>query len=270
MNNNSNHQTWKEVEFVGKRLINTQFKDIYCVSETGSTNSDLISQANQGTKAGLVLVAEHQSEGRGRLDRLWEAPPKTNLLFSVLIQPRISPHNFQLLTPALALSLVYVLEHHQIQAEIKWPNDVCLKGEHSGKVAGILAESVRVDDASRMLVIGMGCNVAWPTSKDKLPFKAVSLKQAGLDIGNDDLLIEILLDFDTQIKKIENPKGLQSLRQELLGKSATVGKRVLVQQHSGDIEGKAIDLDSSGALIVNDGTKEHFIVAGDVVHLREI
>lgn len=270
MNNNSNHQTWKELEFVGKRLINTRFKDIYCVTETGSTNSDLISQANQGAKAGLVLVAEHQAKGRGRLDRLWEAPPKTNLLFSVLIQPRILSQNFQLLTPAFALSLVRVLEHYEVQAEVKWPNDVWLKGELSGKVAGILAESVRAKDSSQMIVVGMGCNVAWPTSKDNLSFDAVSLKQAGLDVDTEDLLTEILLEFDNQINRLENPKGLQSLRQELLRKSATVGKRVLVQQHSGDIEGEAIDLDPSGALIVDDGTKEHFIVAGDVVHLREV
>ena len=208
-------------------------------------------------------------KGRGRLDRLWEAPPKTNLLFSVLIQPKILSQNFQLLTPAFALSLVQVLERHGLDAGVKWPNDVWLKGQFHGKVAGILAESVKVKDSPQMIVIGMGCNVAWPTSKDELPFDAVSLKQAGLGIEPEDLLAEVLLEFDGQINRLENPNGRQSLRQELLGKSATVGKRVVVQQHSGDIEGMAIDLDLSGALVVDDGTREHLILVGDVVHLRE-
>ena len=68
MNDNSNHQTWKELKLVSKSLINTRFKDIYYVPQTGSTNSDLLFQASQGAKEGLVLVAGHQNTGRGRLD----------------------------------------------------------------------------------------------------------------------------------------------------------------------------------------------------------
>ena len=269
MNGNSNHQTWKELELIGKSLINTRFKAIYYVPQTGSTNSDLLSQASQGAEEGLVLVAGHQSTGRGRLDRLWEAPPRTNLLFSVLIQPKILHQSFQLLTPALALSLVNVLAGHGVDSQVKWPNDVWLSGKQRGKVAGILAESVKVEDLSQMIVIGVGCNVTWPTSKDNVPFKAVSLKEVGLEIEPNDLLCAILLEFENQLSKLENPDGPELLRKELLEKSATIGKRVLVQQHSGDIEGQAVDLDPSGALIISDGEKEYSILAGDVVHLRE-
>ena len=269
MNGNSNHQTWKELELIGKSLINTRFKAIYYVSQTGSTNSDLISQASQGAEDGLVLATGHQVKGRGRLDRLWEAPPETNLLFSILIQPRILPQSFPLVTPALALSLVNVLAGHSVESQVKWPNDVWLSGKNRGKIAGILAESVKVDDLSQKLVIGMGCNVAWPTSKDEVPFEASSLKEVGLDIEPNDLLCVVLLEFENQLNKLENPNGPELLRKELLKKSATIGKRVLVQQHSGDIEGEAVDLDPSGALIISDGVKEYSVLAGDVVHLRE-
>ncbi len=270
MNDNSNHQTWKELKLVSKSLINTRFKDIYYVSQTGSTNSDLLFQANQGAKEGLVLVAGHQNTGRGRLDRLWEAPPQTNLLFSALIQPKILPQSLQLVTPALALSLVNVLAGHNIKGEIKWPNDVWLSGKYRGKIAGILAELVKVADLSQTVVVGMGCNVAWPTSKDELPFQATSLKEAGLVIDPEVLLIAVLLEFESQIKRLESLNGSELLRQDLLEKSATIGKKVLVQQHSGNIEGQALDLDVSGALIVHDGIKEQSVFVGDVVHLHEL
>ena len=116
---------------------------------TGSTNADLVAGAvvaSDGSVVmpdGSVLVADHQTTGRGRLDRRWDAPPATNLLFSVLLRPTWNPDRHPLVTTTLAVATVDALATLGVLAAVKWPNDVLLvDGTAHGKVAGILAELV--------------------------------------------------------------------------------------------------------------------------------
>ena len=90
-------------------LSETRFNKIKHISETVSTNSDLVLKASE-LSDGFILVSDHQTGGRGRLGRHWEAPPFKNLLFSVLLHPNWEMERHQLVTPALALSTVEVLE----------------------------------------------------------------------------------------------------------------------------------------------------------------
>ena len=109
---------------------------------TGSTNADLVAGAVVASD-GSVLVADHQTTGRGRLDRRWDAPPATNLLFSVLLRPTWNPDRHPLVTTTLAVATVDALATLGVLAAVKWPNDVLLvDGTAPGKVAGILAELV--------------------------------------------------------------------------------------------------------------------------------
>ncbi len=109
---------------------------------TGSTNADLVAGAVVASD-GSVLVADHQTTGRGRLDRRWDAPPATNLLFSVLLRPTWNPDRHPLVTTTLAVATVDALATLGVPAAVKWPNDVLLvDGTAPGKVAGILAELV--------------------------------------------------------------------------------------------------------------------------------
>ncbi|MDE0834667.1 MAG: hypothetical protein OSA36_10275, partial [Acidimicrobiales bacterium] len=116
------------------------------MTETGSTNADLVAGAvvaSDGSVVmpdGSVLVADHQTTGRGRLDRRWDAPPATNLLFSVLLRPTWNPDRHPLVTTTLAVATVDALATLGVLAAVKWPNDVLLvDGTAPGKVAGILA-----------------------------------------------------------------------------------------------------------------------------------
>jgi len=266
MNPNSHPWPQKEIKKINKTLENSRFGPVTYVAETGSTNTDLLNEIGEKASDGMVLVAGHQKTGRGRLERQWEAPPGTNLLFSILLHPRIEVERMPLLTPVLAVSLIDVLERQGLQAGMKWPNDVHLTGDPSGKVAGILAEVGNAEIPA--VVVGMGCNVAWPLTKiPELP-DAVSILAAGKNIQPSELLLEILLSFEKYLTLLEQSQGPNKLRELFLKKSVTIGKKVSVQQPNKTITGQAVDLSVNGALIVENSDGQHHVMVGDVIHLR--
>jgi len=236
------------------------------VTETGSTNTDLLNRVSENISDETVLVTGYQKMGRGRLERHWEAPPETNLLFSVLLYPKIKVEKIPLITPALASALIDALESFGLDAEMKWPNDVLLTGNSSGKVAGILAEIADVETPT--VVIGMGCNVAWPETKNAELPDATSLLAAGKKIKPSVLLQAILLNFEKYLTVLEQAQGSENLRKILLQKSATIGKKVSVQQSNTTISGKAVDLRTDGALVVENSDGLHHVMAGDITHLH--
>ncbi len=245
-----------------KKLDQTRFGPGETVAETGSTNTDLLTRADE---KGLVLTAQHQTAGRGRLDRTWEAPPGANLLFSVVVQLQAPPERTPLVTPALALALVEALQG-LAPAQVKWPNDVLLSS--GGKVAGILAQGTPQDPCT--VVVGMGCNIGWPPAGQGPP-GATSLAAAGASVANPtELLIKILAAFEHQLKMLELINGPELLRQELLKNSATVGQQVRVEQPKGELIGQAVDLEPSGSLVVQNAQGRHVVSTGDVIHLRSV
>ena len=270
----------------GTALRDTRFGPFEMVGATGSTNDDLVARAQGPTYDGLVLAADHQSAGRGRLDRRWEAPAGTNLTFSTLLRPEWltapdegSPDRRGLVTSALAVSVVEVLETMGLEAAVKWPNDVLLAGPQAGKVAGILAELVTGDRPA--IVVGLGLNVDWPPpesaiSDEPVPPGATSLARAGIRVDRWWLMVDVLVAFDRQLAALESTDGPERLRADHLAASATVGSRVRVERPGGDLVGDAVDLTIDGALVVEpdsgDGEPCGPVVvnAGDVTHLRAL
>ncbi|MEZ5256375.1 MAG: biotin--[acetyl-CoA-carboxylase] ligase, partial [Ilumatobacteraceae bacterium] len=129
------------------------------VAATGSTNADLLVAAHAGAPDRLVLVADHQTAGAGRLGRIWDAPPGTNLLVSLLL--RSIPAELHQLTQRVGLAaLAAVAEISGREARLKWPNDVLLDGR---KLAGILAQAASPPGSSSVeaVVVGLGLNVGW-------------------------------------------------------------------------------------------------------------
>ena len=263
----------------GTALRGTRFGPFEMVAATGSTNDDLVARAAGPASDGLVLAAEHQSAGRGRLDRRWEAPAGTNLTFSTLLRPEWltapdegSPDRRGLVTSALAVSVVEVLETMGLEAAVKWPNDVLLAGPQAGKVAGILAELVTGDRPA--IVVGLGLNVGWPPpesaiSDEPVPPGATSLARAGIRVDRWSLMVDVLVAFDRQLATLESADGPEHLRADHLAASATVGSRVRVERPGGDLVGDAVDLTVDGGLVVvPDGGDPVKVRAGDVSHLR--
>jgi biotin-[acetyl-CoA-carboxylase] ligase BirA-like protein len=134
--------------------------DVRWFEEIDSTNTYLRQQAAEGAPEGLVAVADHQSAGRGRLDRRWEAPAGASLLMSVLFRPEFDPSELHLCTGAVALAAAEACRDVAgVGPVLKWPNDL-LVGE--AKLAGVLAEAEFAGDALASVVVGIGINVAWP------------------------------------------------------------------------------------------------------------
>ncbi|MGI9029716.1 MAG: biotin--[acetyl-CoA-carboxylase] ligase [Ilumatobacteraceae bacterium] len=212
------------------------------VASTGSTNTDLAAAAPSMPDRS-VLVAGHQTAGRGRLDRRWEAPPGTNLLASMLFHD--VPDRPVELTQRVGLAaLATTAELANLPAVLKWPNDV-LVGE--AKLAGILAQRV----ASGSVVVGIGMNVRWA------PPGAARL---GEHLAPLDVLAVLLAAFDALPADIE-----PGYRAALV----TLGRRVRVERPTGVLDGTAVDVDAAGRLVVVDaGAVTHHLDVGDVIHVR--
>jgi BirA family biotin operon repressor/biotin-[acetyl-CoA-carboxylase] ligase len=253
-------------------LAGSRFPDLRWVDETGSTNRDLLDLARAGAPDGIVLVADHQTAGRGRLDRTWVAPPGASLLMSVLVRPRLDPADAQLLTVAMALAVADTEAGRQVRARLKWPNDVVVDAERPRKLAGILAESI-VDRAGQLaVVVGVGVNVEWPTPlPPDLAEIAIAFNLAGVVVDREELLVEVLRGYERRCAQLEAaaPSVRRVLVDEARAASATLTRRVRAELGDGGLEGTAVDLDERGNLVVEDDAgRRHVVVAGDVIHLR--
>ncbi|MBD0839369.1 biotin--[acetyl-CoA-carboxylase] ligase [Streptomyces sp. TRM68416] len=247
--------------------------DVDVVQRTGSTNSDLVARAVNGTaEEGAVLVAEEQTSGRGRLDRQWTAPPRSGLFFSVLLKPKGVPVSrwgwLPLLTGvAVATGLSRAAG---VDTALKWPNDLLVTvGGEERKAGGILAERAG-DDA---IVVGVGINVT--LREDELPVPAAgSLALAGaVTTDRDPLLRAVLRALESWYGRWERAGGdpaASGLQETYAAGCATLGRAVRAEL-PGDrsIEGEAVAVDGDGRLVIatEEGVQEP-VGAGDIVHLR--
>jgi len=248
-------------------LSETRFNKIEHISETGSTNSDLVSRASM-LPDGFLLISDHQTEGRGRMGRNWEAPNSKNLLFSILLHPKWPLERHQLVTLALALSTVEMLQQLGINSSVKWPNDVMVECEKSKKIAGILAEYV--DKENPVLVVGMGFNVGWPKQGDEAPPDSTSLNACGVYKDRCELLVEILKNFEQKLNEISLEEELPIFIDAYSAKSSTIGYQVKIDKTNGEIVGRASGIQRDGSLIVENEDGIMSISTGEVTHLRKL
>lgn len=241
------------------------WSDVTVVQSTGSTNADLAQAARDGAGEGAVLIAESQFAGRGRLGRVWSAPPRSGLTFSVLLRPSVPVGRQGWLPLLVGLAGATAVRHvAEVDARLKWPNDL-LVGER--KLAGVLAE--RVNDA---VVVGMGLNVS--LRPEELPVEtATSLAIEGArNTDRDPLIRAVLRGIEILYREWIEADGdaeLSGLRAAYLASSATIGQDVRVDL-PGDrlLTGLATGVDSAGRLLVHTQGRDHVLSAGDVVHVR--
>src|SRR5258707_15106859 len=132
-------------------------RDIHVFQETTSTNDVVEKFARDNIKEGVVVFAESQTKGRGRLGRKWPSPARKGLWFSVLLRPNLRPQEITQLTVASATALRRAIQSHTgLKPEIKWPNDVLIRGK---KVAGILTELNAELDRVKYVILGIGVDV---------------------------------------------------------------------------------------------------------------
>lgn len=242
-----------------QRALGPEGWRVEVLPRAGSTNAVVAERARAGEPAGLVVVAEQQTAGRGRLDRAWVSPPRAGLTFSVLLRPDLPQAQWPWLPLFTGLAVTTVLrEQAELDAVLKWPNDVLIRRQGSGaarKVCGVLAE---VPEPTAV-VLGIGLNVT--TRQDELPHaQATSLRLEQAATTDRDTLLRAVL--RALRRTVSDPPAARTAYRALC---STVGQRVRVELPARDpVVGTAEAVDDGGQLIV-DGVAHG---AGDVVHVR--
>lgn len=234
-------------------------------ASTGSTNDDLAASARRGDRTPAVLVADHQTAGRGRLGRRWldaadASSPEASLLVSFRLPTAVAEAADRAagVSAAALAAAARALHGSATEVRAKWPNDLLLEGPGvAGKLAGVLSEVV--DGEQPVVVVGLGLNVAAAPPEPG----AVSLAQAGAVASRDEVLSSLL---DALGGYLADPARA---RRELRAASATIGRNVRVELADGSsVEGFAREIDRAGRLLVSSGHQDLRIDAGDVIHLR--
>lgn len=240
-------------------------RDIRVFKETQSTNDVAEKLARDNVREGVVVFAESQTRGRGRLGRKWVSPARKGLWFSVLLRPDLRPQAATQLTVAAATALVRAIHSHTgLRAEIKWPNDILVRGK---KLAGVLTELSAELDHIKYVVLGIGVDVNLtagdlPADLRKI---ATSLKlEAGQTFRRADLAAAILRELDRDYERIRKQQ-FAAVADEWEKHCATLGRRVAIQIGNRVLEGRAESLDADGALLLRtDHGHLERVIGGDV------
>jgi BirA family transcriptional regulator, biotin operon repressor / biotin---[acetyl-CoA-carboxylase] ligase len=237
------------------------------VTETTSTNADLVAAARAGAPEGTLLVAEFQSAGRGRFTRSWTSPPRAGLTFSLLVRPERVPVPQWGWLPLLTGVALFEAVRRVVPVEVslKWPNDLLL-GPSGQKGAGILAEA-----GAGWVVVGVGLNV--DHGVEELPSdQAGSLRIfTGHAVDRGALLAGVVTAFASRyrawVEAVGDPdrSGLRSAYEQACG---TLGRVVEIRHPDHTDVGRAVAVDGSGALVVETADGTMTVSAGDVVHIR--
>ena len=234
------------------RLIQDQVigNAVRVLQNTTSTNDEASRAALEGHPEGLVIFAESQSAGRGRMGRRWASPTGRGLWFSVLLRPSLAPSECTQLTATSANALVRAIQSTTgITPEIKWPNDLLIKGK---KIAGILTEMSAELEHVSSVVLGIGIDVNQTASEFPADLRgiATSLKLAtGKNISRPDLAEAVLRELDREYAHIL-AGNFAAVAEEWASHCSTLGKQVSIDMGTRRIRGRAEALDENGALLL--------------------
>lgn len=237
--------------------------------QVGSTNDLAKEEARKGAPEGLLIVTDEQMAGRGRLGRVWVAPPGRCVLCSLLLRPRFGIGHAFYLTVATSLAIyratrgLFEEAGEKPPVSIKWPNDVLIRGR---KVAGILSESEYGAGGWEFAVIGFGINANLTAAQlGELRPTATSLsEELGHEVDRAKLLARVLSELESLYISLQNGQ-FGPVHEQWVVALETPGRRVSVNEPSGTVTGQALRVDPDGALVLRlDSGEERRILAGDV------
>jgi BirA family biotin operon repressor/biotin-[acetyl-CoA-carboxylase] ligase len=240
--------------------------------EVSSTNRLAMGLAGEGAPSGTVVVAEQQSEGRGRMGRLWYSPRGANLYLSIVLRPKMPPNRVPELALVTAISLreSLQLQFPSVPFRIKWPNDIWV--EH-GKLSGILCEMAAELDRVKHVVVGIGINVN--TKADDIPpelaGKATSIRMlTDTTASRPHLLAHFLNRFEQDYNVWQAAPDLAMYMDLWHEHCILAGRKIVIQQFDRTIEGIGRGIDRRGRLLVeqSDGNLLH-VTSGDA-HIARI
>jgi len=238
-------------------------------TELHSTNIRARELAESGAAQGEIVIAESQTQGRGRLGRRWESPPLSNLYLSIVLRPGLPPKHAPQITLTAAVALVETVASFLPRSPvIKWPNDILVDGK---KLAGILTEAACDTERVQYVILGIGLNVNYRAEAmpETLRRRATSMADAaGEKLSRETVLVRLIHDLDRCYGELEE-SGFAALRPRWEEHFGLRGRRVRVELGSQTIIGRAQGIDSKGALILEtDDEQRRSIIAGDVIPLE--
>jgi BirA family biotin operon repressor/biotin-[acetyl-CoA-carboxylase] ligase len=246
--------------------------DIRYLSETDSTNRVVLDLARAGEPEGNVVVADHQTAGRGRLGRVWQAPPRASLLVTALLRPTLPVTDMHLVTIAAALAAADACSAVAgVRPGLKWPNDLVVESDGATrKLAGLLAESIVEGGRISAVVLGMGLNVQWPADlpADLADIATALNHEAGHDVDRDEVLHAWLANLGSRYARLVAPGGVDALLAGFRVACVMLGREVRVEMPDAPLLGTAVDVTREGHLVLETAEGRRVVSAGDVVHVR--
>lgn len=242
--------------------------EVQCHGLLASTNLTAMEAGEGGAPEGLVVIADQQSAGKGRLGRSWSSPPGVNLYLSLLLRPVMPPWEVPRLTFLSAVAAARALEEVTgLLVEVKWPNDLLVGGK---KIAGLLNEMSAEFDAVHHVVLGIGLNLNMTTEQfpDELRYPATSvLLETGKPVSRLAVTVTLLEQFE-RLYAIFRAEGMAPIRAAWLELFGMLGRRVKVDAGANSCSGEVLGIDEDGALLLRTAAgKTEKILAGDVVPL---
>lgn len=242
--------------------------DVQYFTSVPSTMDVLAAMAEQAAPHGHVVVAGHQSSGRGRRGHTWSSPPGAGLYFSVLVRPPVAPHVegaptlMGLLTLGAGLAVAEGIGHATgLEASLKWPNDLF----YGYKLAGVLAEAHHVGTAEQCVVIGVGINVRdvpYVSARDR----ATSLeRELGAEPDAGTVLSEVLAAWCARYQDLLDGRFTRIVDRWRIRATGLAGRPVAWVDARGEHEGTTTGVDATGALLVDTGERVERITSGAVV-----
>jgi len=260
-------QAWEKMAATGQLAD----RKVHFQTQTVSTNDDALGLARAGAASGTLVVAERQSQGRGRLGREWLSPPGVGLYCSLILRPQLDPADLPKLTLAAGLAASRAVELVTgLRPLLKWPNDLWLAGK---KVGGILAEA-RFEQGGPVVVLGIGVNVN--TSPDSFPAdlqkKVTSLLlHSGREFARSALLATLWEEVMAMVARLER-EGFTGILADWRERDATLGRELAWLTPSNQVvRGLSLGPDADGLLRIRDGVGQvHEVISGDIALAEKI
>ena len=256
---------WEITRDLKTKLIG---KRVYYFEEIDSTQNFAQNIAADKKENGTIIIAEKQTAGRGRLDRKWTSP-KGGIWFSLIIHPKFDVSSSTLIPILSAVALSKSIKSSLgIDTEVKWPNDITMKGK---KVAGVLVDASFQTNSIDYLILGIGINFDIDTKKlEKRLTKTPNFYGIDSLRGKEDktppktLLKEFLLQFEKNLFQLD--KGEKSkIIKEWTKRAAGIGEKITINTSNGKISGISQGIDNDGALKIKTRNETKKIYVGDVV-----
>jgi len=256
------------VEAIRRKLSSeTVGRQMYLFGVVSSTNAALHKLAKAGAREGTVVLAEAQSEGRGRSGQPWFSPPRVNLYASVLLRPPISPKAVPVFSLIASLALTEAIWAEGLQAAIKWPNDVLVERK---KVAGSLVECASAGDHVEYVILGIGVNLnvrreALRNALGDAAHAATSLREvAGHEIDRNGFAATFLALLDHWFRAYA-ARGPEAVLAAWRDRDILTGRRVEIRGEGGDYEGRVLGVNREGRLVVEDiRGRLHQVISGEI------